>query len=470
MAALKEALAAQKEAREAIEGPSEKGGSESAHESAPAGERPDARAAMEEALANLEKAESAGEKALAALRQHDADAAIAAQSEASLARKAAAKAHAANAMEATERSARAAFEAATQAKGLPKSDWHWNNAAERQATALKDVREAVDALKAKLGEQPDQQRARRRAEAAADRIRAAQDAAEWVERKAADAISRNDRAWSNMHQRDAERLTDKARGLIEAQRDRAVRQGENAAAEALGKALDAQDKAIAAQRTAEAARKKADASNKNEDRTAAFEAQQAAAAAQHEASDEMARASQAMEGAPETQTEDAQSGGASSNAAQEPGETADEASSETQTDAPASGGSPAKPAHEAADEISSAAAAQAAKLGIDENARREKGGDAEEQKSQGGGSSRGEKTEDGGSGGGGLDKELEDLAKELKRNDIPEDQKGRIARKAWFRIRGAVKEGLGERDLRNIPAEYRELVRRYFLRLVEEKP
>ena len=38
----------------------------------------------------------------------------------------------------------------------------------------------------------------------------------------------------------------------------------------------------------------------------------------------------------------------------------------------------------------------------------------------------------------------------------------------WFRIQGAAKEGLGAPDLRSVPAEYRELVRDYFLKLAEE--
>ena len=39
----------------------------------------------------------------------------------------------------------------------------------------------------------------------------------------------------------------------------------------------------------------------------------------------------------------------------------------------------------------------------------------------------------------------------------------------WFRIKGAAKDGLGDRNLKDVPAEYRDLVRAYFLKLSEEK-
>ena len=42
-----------------------------------------------------------------------------------------------------------------------------------------------------------------------------------------------------------------------------------------------------------------------------------------------------------------------------------------------------------------------------------------------------------------------------------------MERLGWFKIKGAAKDGLGERDLKDIPAEYRELVRSYFLKLAE---
>jgi hypothetical protein len=39
----------------------------------------------------------------------------------------------------------------------------------------------------------------------------------------------------------------------------------------------------------------------------------------------------------------------------------------------------------------------------------------------------------------------------------------------WFRIKGAAKDGLGDGNLKDVPEEYRDLVRAYFLKLSEEK-
>ena len=70
--------------------------------------------------------------------------------------------------------------------------------------------------------------------------------------------------------------------------------------------------------------------------------------------------------------------------------------------------------------------------------------------------------------GEGLSAQIAALAQELKRNDDPAAIKGLLEKSGWFRIQGAAKEGLGERDLKTIPPEYRELVRTYFLKLAEE--
>ena len=67
-----------------------------------------------------------------------------------------------------------------------------------------------------------------------------------------------------------------------------------------------------------------------------------------------------------------------------------------------------------------------------------------------------------------LSAQIAALAQELKRNDDPAAIKGLLEKSGWFRIQGAAKEGLGERDLKAIPSEYRELVRTYFLKLAEE--
>ena len=73
-------------------------------------------------------------------------------------------------------------------------------------------------------------------------------------------------------------------------------------------------------------------------------------------------------------------------------------------------------------------------------------------------------------GGGGVSAEVSALAKELQRKDSPDFFKNLFSRLGWFKIRGLSKDGLGARDLKDVPREYRDLVRRYFLKLSEEQP
>lgn len=61
---------------------------------------------------------------------------------------------------------------------------------------------------------------------------------------------------------------------------------------------------------------------------------------------------------------------------------------------------------------------------------------------------------------------ISQMANELRRGVI--DEKPAFGKSGWFKIQGAAKEGLGERELKDIPAEYRDLVRTYFLKLAEE--
>ena len=87
--------------------------------------------------------------------------------------------------------------------------------------------------------------------------------------------------------------------------------------------------------------------------------------------------------------------------------------------------------------------------------------------SQGEMESRGQSGEESQSGGGGVAAEISELARKLERHDDPEAARQLLERLGWFKIKGAAKDGLGERDLKDIPAEYRELVRSYFLKLAE---
>ena len=71
-------------------------------------------------------------------------------------------------------------------------------------------------------------------------------------------------------------------------------------------------------------------------------------------------------------------------------------------------------------------------------------------------------------GGGGVQSEVDSLARELKRSDSPDFFKKLFARMGWFKIRDISKDGPSAVDLKDVPREYRDLVRRYFLKLAEE--
>ena len=117
-------------------------------------------------------------------------------------------------------------------------------------------------------------------------------------------------------------------------------------------------------------------------------------------------------------------------------------------------------AAEAAEAMRREAARQAKALGMPEE--QQSSG-----QSQGEMESRGQSGEESRSGGGGVAAEISKLARELERHDDPEAARQLLERLGWFKIKGAAKDGLGERDLKDIPAEYRELVRSYFLKLAE---
>ena len=84
------------------------------------------------------------------------------------------------------------------------------------------------------------------------------------------------------------------------------------------------------------------------------------------------------------------------------------------------------------------------------------------------GAAKGRGKEQSSSGGGDLSDEVSDLAKELKRNDGPGFMQSLFSRFGWFKLRGLSGDGIGTQDLKDVPREYRDLVRRYFLKLAEE--
>ena len=117
---------------------------------------------------------------------------------------------------------------------------------------------------------------------------------------------------------------------------------------------------------------------------------------------------------------------------------------------------------EASDAMDREVSAQAAALGMSKKS-------SSNQNQQGAGKEKGVEENKGG-GGGGVSEEVKKLAKELQRKDNPDFFKNLFARLGWFKIRDISKDGLGARDLKDVPREYRDLVRRYFLKLSEENP
>lgn len=72
------------------------------------------------------------------------------------------------------------------------------------------------------------------------------------------------------------------------------------------------------------------------------------------------------------------------------------------------------------------------------------------------------------SSSGGFAEELKRRMRELEGFDPVHRSAGFMLREGWFRIKGAAKDGLGERSFEDVPPEYRDLVMQYFLKLAEE--
>ena len=72
-------------------------------------------------------------------------------------------------------------------------------------------------------------------------------------------------------------------------------------------------------------------------------------------------------------------------------------------------------------------------------------------------------------GGGGLSAEIARLIREQSSKADPAALGRILESQGWFRIKGAAKDGLGDGNLKDVPEEYRDLVRAYFLKLSEEK-
>ena len=127
---------------------------------------------------------------------------------------------------------------------------------------------------------------------------------------------------------------------------------------------------------------------------------------------------------------------------------------------PAQGQNASKAANAAAEAMNREVNAQAAALGMSRNKPDGQSKNAE----------KGKKGDEKSAGGGGVSDEVRALARELERNDSPNFLKSLFSRMGWFKIRGISKDGAGDYDLKEVPPEYRDLVRRYFLKLAEENP
>ena len=328
--------------------------------------------------------------------------------------------------------AASAMKAARDAVGSEESE-----ALDRLATAALQAKR--DALAAELSESKLRDDERR-----ADALRDAADGLDAVEAADAEAaateakiLSQQQGAVQALERNDRGRAMDLQREIAQAQ----VRAAE--ALEKEGDAAEAREAANEAQESAQESAAAAHADWNNDTKAAAVKAQREAMEREREAQDE-ARTMRALnklsalEGAGAPQEPGAESAG---------DEAGDDQGRAEATDA----------AQAATDAMDREVNAQAAALGM---SRRK--ADA--------GSAKGRGKERSSSGGGDLSDEVSDLAKELKRNDAPDFLKSLFSRLGWFKIRGLSRDGLGTRDLKDIPPEYRDLVRRYFLKISEENP
>ena len=290
---------------------------------------------------------------------------------------------------------------------------------DQRAAELRNVEDALDAVDAETSE----------AEALENRILGLQQSAK-------EALERNDRNRAANLQKEIARAQARATDAVDGEDEVAARSAANAAQEKAAEALA-----------------KADQNWNNETRAAAVAAQQAAIDAEREAQSE-ARAVRAMD-----KLAAAEKTAASEAAVNRPDQMTSPSSE------PAEAGdvqAASEAAVEASDAMDREVSAQAAALGMSKKS-------SSNQNQQGAGKEKGDEENKGG-GGGGVSEEVKKLAKELQRKDNPDFFKNLFARLGWFKIRDISKDGLGARDLKDVPREYRDLVRRYFLKLSEENP
>ena len=343
------------------------------------------------------------------LVKNAAERARAAQAAADLAMKAARDAIGSEESEALDRLATAALQTKREALDAELSESKLRND-DRRADTLRDASDRLDAVEA------------------ADAETAALEAKILSQQQGAvPAIERNDRG----------RAMNLQREIAQAQ----VRAAESLEKE--GEAAEAREAANEAQESAQKSAVAAHSNWNNDTKAAAVKAQKEAMDRERAAQDE-ARTMRALnklsalEGAGAPRESDAES--------------AESATEDDQGREQATGAAQA-----ATDAMDREVNAQAAALGMSRR------------KSEAG-SAKGRGKEQSSSGGGDLSDEVSDLAKELKRNDGPGFMKSLFSRFGWFKLRGLSGDGISTQDLKDVPREYRDLVRRYFLKLSEENP
>lgn len=119
--------------------------------------------------------------------------------------------------------------------------------------------------------------------------------------------------------------------------------------------------------------------------------------------------------------------------------------------------SSAKKAAEAAESLKEHLKEEAKELGLKED---------DEQESSGGAGTSDDSEKN--SVSGGVAGELKNAMRELKAVEKDENFKLKIRDAGWFKVKGSAKNGLGEKDFKDIPLEYRNLIRLYFQKLSEE--
>ena len=288
-----------------------------------------------------------------------------------------------------------------------------------RADELRGTEDAIDAVMADAAD----------GQALEERIRG-------LQQSAAEALQRNDRNRAANLQKDIARAQARAADAAEGEDAVAARTEANAAQQAAADALE------------KAARNWNDAT-----KAEAIAAQKAASEKEAAAQDE-ARAVRAMNKL-----------SAAQKAAARPDQNGEALNGEAPSSAldkkEHSTSAPATAAADAADAMDREVNAQATALGMSKKR-------SGEQDRQGAGKDKGDEKSKG--GGGGVSAEVSALAKELQRKDSPDFFKNLFSRQGWFKIRGLSKDGLGARDLKDVPREYRDLVRRYFHKLSEEQP